>query len=270
MPKKPEPIQQVFTSGPVHLFLLPVLKDNYIYVWHDKEQDLTFCVDPSLSEPVEYFLNQQGWELSYILITHHHWDHTDGVRGLQERYPDCITIGYAHDTHRLPPLNMAVNDGETITIGSYTAKVMAIPGHTTGHIAFYFPTLSMLFCGDTLFAMGCGRLFEGTPEQMYSSLKNIARLSEDTLVCCAHEYTVKNGEFAITVDPENETLQARVKQARATRNAEKATVPFPLFRELDTNPFLNTNSLSIRDRLGMKNASDLEVFAELRKRKDRY
>ncbi|MBE0468868.1 MAG: hydroxyacylglutathione hydrolase [Methyloprofundus sp.] len=248
---------------------IPALNDNYIYLLHDTDSRETAVVDPAVAQPVLDTLKQKDWNLTYILNTHHHADHVGGNLTLKQ-HTNCQIIGSVNDMQRIPGIDQKVSEGDTLKLGSYTIQVISCTGHTTGHIAFYSPDAHALFCGDTLFAMGCGRLFEGTAEQMQQSLKKFTALPLDTKIYCAHEYTEANAQFALSVEPENKDLLttiARVKQLRAN---QQATVPTTLNQELATNPFLRTNSLEIQKVLAMQGASELAIFTELRERKNRF
>lgn len=237
------------------VFQIPVLTDNYIYLLREEgEGGKTAVVDPALASPVQSFLDKRGWELDFILNTHHHWDHTGGNLELKTRWR-CPVVGWASDGHRLPGMDFPLREaGEVFQMGKSKSRVLFLPGHTSGHIAYWFFEEGKLFCGDTLFAMGCGRLFEGTPEQMFNSLSQIKALPPETTIYCAHEYTEQNGRFALTVAPHNPDLKLRMKQVRLQRKENKPTVPFTLKEELKTNPFLQ--------------AETSKEFASLRGRKD--
>lgn len=220
---------------------IPVLKDNYTYLLHGGEK--TAVIDPSIASPVLEMLEKESWQLDYILNTHHHNDHTGGNLELKAA-SSAKVIGYKGDSHRIPGINIELNDGDTLNICGQTVQIMSIPGHTTGHIAFYFPEISSLFCGDTLFSLGCGRLFEGTPEQMFNSLAKIKALPHDTLIYCGHEYTESNGKFAITIIPDNQDLKTKMTEVTRLRAQSKTTIPTLLEVELKTNPFLLANDVN--------------------------
>lgn len=237
----------------LQVFQLPVLQDNYIYIIHDGDTKNTAVVDPALSEPVDLFLKGKGWKLDFIFSTHHHWDHTGGNLELKKRW-NCKILGFKEDAHRIPGINQQLQEGEEFTFGKFHCRVLFLPGHTLGHIAYWFSKEQKLFIGDTLFAMGCGRLFEGSPQQMFSSLKQVKSLPPQTEVFCAHEYTEKNGRFALSMDPENQDLKNRMKEVVEKRKKKLSTVPFLLSEELKTNPLLR--------------AISLEEFTLLRKKRD--
>jgi len=248
---------------------IPVLTDNYIYLLHDTESGTTAVVDPALSQPVLDELKRQGWRLDWILNTHHHPDHVGGNLELKAQ-TGCKVIAANSDKDRIPGVDKGVDNGNVIKIGQYAAKVLATPGHTSGHIVYYFADAAALFCGDTLFAMGCGRLFEGSAEQMWQSLQKIKALPGDTRIYCAHEYTQANGRFALTVEPENQALQQRMLEVNELRTENRSAVPSILQQELDTNPFLREDSLALQRQINRKGGTPVSVFAEIRRLKDHF
>lgn len=244
--------------------------DNYNYVLHCTEQNITAVIDPSLAEPTLEVLEAKGWTLDYILSTHHHWDHTDGNHPLKVQ-TGCKVVGFAEDAKRIPDIDIMLNDGDRFSVGGHEAEILYIPGHTLGHVAYYFADVQSVFVGDTLFGMGCGRMFEGTPAMFVQSLQRLCALPNDTRIYCGHEYTLNNAKFALTVEPDNAELQQRAARVRMQRERDEYTVPFTLKEEKATNPFLRLNSPSIRRHLEMvSDASEQTVFAELRQRKDRF
>lgn len=253
----------------LHLMTIPCLSDNYAYLIHDPTTGQTAVVDVPEARPILDALDQQGWTLSHILLTHHHYDHIDGVEDLLAKAPAQV-IGAAADAHRLPPLDRAVAEGDTISIGTESGQVIDVSGHTLGHIAIHFPDSKLVFTADSLMALGCGRLFEGTPSQMHSSLAKLAALPGDTTVCSGHEYTQSNAKFALTIDPDNQALISRAEAVTAARANNQPTVPSLLSEELATNPFLRASDPAIQAHLGMHNAEPVDVFAEIRARKDRF
>jgi hydroxyacylglutathione hydrolase len=248
---------------------IPVLNDNYVYLIRDPESEETAVIDPAVEDEVVAALEQRGWQLTHIFNTHHHWDHTGANLALKERYGLTI-IGPQAERDRIPGLDIAVADGDRAYLGDVAADVYDVPGHTSGHIAYHFADELALFCGDTLFAMGCGRLFEGTPDQMWQSLAKFLRLPDETRVFCAHEYTMANGKFALSVEPENTDLVARMKDVEALRAAGKPTVPTTMGLEKATNPFLRPMSEEIQEQVGLIGAPLPVIFAEVRKRKDNF
>ncbi|WP_375164695.1 hydroxyacylglutathione hydrolase [Temperatibacter marinus] len=245
------------------------MEDNYLYLIHDKHSLQTAIVDPAVKDPVLEECEKQGWTLTHILNTHHHWDHTGANKALKAE-TGCEIIGFEGDAERIPGIDRTVKEGDKISLGSHHAQIFEVPGHTSGHIAFYFENSKALFIGDTLFAMGCGRLFEGTPQQMWSSFAKFINLPDETVIYCAHEYTQSNGRFALTVEPENTDLINRMVDVDRLRTENKPTVPFLLGLDKATNPFLRPNSAAIREKLDMKYASDAEVFGMLRSMKDNF
>jgi len=248
---------------------LPVLNDNYIYLLHDPVSLETAVVDPALSQPVLNTLTENGWQLNYVFNTHHHGDHVGGNLQLKEQ-TDCKIIASAYDRNRIPGIDITVNHGDKIKLGASTLEIIATPGHTNGHISYYCAASHALFCGDTLFSMGCGRLFEGTAEQMWQSLQLLQALPEDTCIYCAHEYTQTNGNFAMTLESDNPALQQRLVEVLQLREKNQATIPSTLGQELATNPFLRTQSPSIQKRLNMINRPAVKIFSKIRQLKDNF
>lgn len=255
---------------PVELLVIPCLADNYAYVVHDAATGSTTVVDVPEAGPVLTALGERGWKASHILITHHHGDHIDGVPMLAAA-TGARVIGAAADAHRLPPLSQAVHPGEVIPIGMEQIEVLGADGHTLGHLAYHFPSAGLLFSGDSLMSWGCGRLFEGSPAQMFDTLTRLAALPPETLVCSGHEYTEANGRFALSLEPEAPALLARMDEVRAARAEGRPTLPVPLALERATNPFLRGADRRLRAALGLPaTASALDTFTEARRRKDRF
>lgn len=254
---------------PLEIVTIPCLKDNYAFLAHDRATGQTAVIDVPEAAPIAAALEQRGWTLSHVLLTHHHADHVDGMPALLAKHP-AVVIGAAADAHRLPVLDQAVAEGDTITIGSDTGTVIDVSGHTVGHIAIHFPDSAVVFTADSLMAMGCGRLFEGTPAQMYASLEKLAALPPETLVCSGHEYTTSNAKFALTIEPQNQALISRIEKIETARAQGRPTVPSTLSSECATNPFLRSDSPEIQATLGMTGADPVEVFAEVRRRKDAF
>ncbi len=248
---------------------VPVLSDNYVYLIYDPDTQACACVDPATAGPVKRRLDEMGWRLTHILNTHHHHDHIGGNLQLKQAY-ECEIVGAAIDAHRIDGIDTQVRDGETFQFGSTSCEVYEVPGHTSGHIAYHFGEDQALFCGDTLFALGCGRLFEGTAAQMWNSLSRFKALPNETRVFCAHEYTQANAAFAITVDPENAALKSRMAQIDELRRAGEPTVPSTIGIEKATNPFMRPDETGIQIALGMIGKGTTEVFAEVRRRKDNF
>jgi len=238
------------TASPV-----PILKDNYAWLLRDSGTGATAIVDPADAQPVIEALEKAGGRLDLILLTHHHADHIAGVDEVRARF-GCPVVGATADRHRLPKLDQSVVEGDTVRLGGAAAQVIDTPGHTRGQINFFFPDGDVLLSGDTLFSLGCGRLIEGTPDEMYASLRKLAVLPADTQVCCGHEYTESNARFALAVDPDNTALHAVVAKVEQLRSAGQPSVPSVLGDELKANPFLL--------------APDAASFAALRAKKDRF
>jgi len=234
---------------------LPSLQDNYIYVLHDTSTSTVAVIDPTEAAPVFQLLRERNWKLSKIFNTHHHWDHVGGNLELQ-RETGCEIYGSSHDAGRTPGVTHRLNAGDTVTVGDARGVVLEMPGHTLGHIALYFADDKALFPGDTLFSLGCGRLFEGSPDQMWATLEQILKLPDDTQVYSAHEYSLANAAFAVSLDPNNEKLKAYARRIQKTREAGKPTLPFTLGEERALSPFLR--------------AGDATTFADVRRRKDGF
>lgn len=248
---------------------IPALQDNYIYVLCDPDSGHAAVIDPTLAAPVLQFLAHEHWQLTYILNTHHHGDHIGGNIELQQ-HTGCKIFASSYDSQRIPGVDQALNEGDHILLGEHTIKVLETPGHTLGHIVYYLPEQAALFCGDTLFAMGCGRLFEGSAAQLWQSLQKIMALPQATWIYCAHEYTEANTRFARSVDPTNPALLARTAEIVNLRQQHKPTVPFTLADELATNPFLRVTQVELQNQLGMQGAHAVDIFTHLRKLKDKF
>ncbi len=256
-------------SERLEVFMFPCLSDNYGYLIHDPIQDVTASIDTPDVHAIEQALNQNNWKLNYIINTHHHYDHAGGNLKLKKE-TNCIVIGPMQDKDRIPGIDRTIEHAEEFEFGSFRVKGFHTPGHTTGHMVYHFEDQNIAFVGDTIFAMGCGRLFEGTPEQMLNSLDIIMSWPGETMLYCAHEYTQSNAEFAITVDGKNEDLLKRKSEVDALREKRIPTVPTKLEIEKKTNPFLRSDDKEIRLELGMMASSRSEVFAEIRSRKDQF
>ena len=248
---------------------IPVLTDNYVYLLHDNVTGATCAIDPSVAEPVLQRAAAHGWTLTHVLNTHHHWDHIGGNEDIK-RATGAVVIGAAVDAGRLPGLDIGVKDGDTIELGSHKATVLAVPGHTSGHIAYWFSSDSALFSGDTLFSVGCGRLFEGSPAQMWHSLQRLRSLPDSTRVYCAHEYTLVNVKFACTLEKENCALQRRLHAVKILRAAHKSTLPTLLGEEKALNPFLRADSPILQAAVGLVDGDPVQVFSMIRHRKDLF
>lgn len=249
------------------IITIPCLQDNYAFLLHDPATGATACVDVPDAAPIQAELSARGWTLTDILITHHHGDHIDGVPALVAA-TGAKVWGAQSDAHRLPPLDHALTEGAPVIIGALTGTTIDVSGHSLGHIAFHFPTASVVFTADSLMALGCGRLFEGTPAQMHESLSKLAALPADTVVCSGHEYTATNARFALTIEPDNPDLISRVSKITSARAAGRPTVPSTLAEELATNPFLRAHVPAIAATLNMTGADPVDVFTAIRAQKD--
>ena len=241
--------------------------DNYGVLIHDPASNCTAAIDAPDALAIEAALRRRGWTLDFIFTTHHHFDHVDGNLALKEKFGLTI-IGPEAEKDKIPGIDRTVRDGDTFPFGQFMVNVIATPGHTAGEVSFHIPDAKVVFTGDTLFALGCGRLFEGTPAMMLESLRRLAALPGDTAVYCGHEYTEGNARFALTIDPENATLRERARDIAQLRANDRMTLPSTIALELATNPFLRWHDRNIRDRLGLVGAADEIVFAEIRKQKD--
>lgn len=245
------------------------LQDNYGYLVHEPVSGATASIDTPEAAAINAALEAKGWKLTHILNTHHHFDHAGGNEALKARW-GCTIVGAAIDAARIPGIDVALGEGERFNLGATTAEVIEVPGHTTGHIAFHFAAEGVAFVGDTLFVLGCGRLFEGTPQMMWQSLSKLMALPDETVLYCAHEYTQSNARFAVTVEPGNAALMARRDEIDALRAAGKPTVPTTLAREKATNPFLRAASVELQRTIGKEGAELWDVFGETRRRKDTF
>jgi hydroxyacylglutathione hydrolase len=225
----------------VEIVRIAALSDNYIWLVHEPASGETIVVDPAIAEPVLGEAGRRGWKIGQIWNTHWHPDHTGGNAAIKEA-TGCTVTGPAAEAERIPTLDRLVAEGDRVSLGALQAHVLEVPAHTAGHIAYHLPQAGIVFVGDTLFAMGCGRLFEGTAEQMHSNLQRLAQLPPETGVYCAHEYTLSNARFAATVEPENQVVARRLQEVIALREAGEATVPTSIALELATNPFMRAGS----------------------------
>ncbi len=249
--------------------LIPALSDNYIYLLQDTETGQTAVVDPAQAAPVQKVLDERSWPLNLIINTHHHLDHTGGNVDLKARH-GALVCGPKSDAGRIGALDRQLAEGDTVAVGDQQATVFEVPGHTSGHIALWFGDANALFCGDTLFALGCGRLFEGTPKQMWHSLLRLRDLPDDALVYCGHEYTQSNARFAVHVDPDNSDLDDYRRWIDDRRSEGQPTIPASLGREKRTNPFLRADVPALAAAMNLSGSAPVDVFTALRSRKDSF
>jgi len=254
---------------PLEIEVFQCRSDNYGVLLHDPETGLTASIDAPEEQPILDALARRGWTLTHILTTHHHTDHVEGNLGLKERFGVEI-VGPINEAVAIPGLDRSVADGDEFEFGDHTVCVIETPGHTAGHVCYYFPDDKILFVADTLFALGCGRLFERPAADMWHSLQRLSALPDETAVYFGHEYTLSNARFALTIDPDNKRLQARVRDIEEARAASRFTIPTTIGLEKETNPFLRVTDPAVRRNLLMESKSNEDVFAEIRKRKDNF
>ena len=255
------------TSLNIHQFMCR--SDNYGVLINDESAGTAATIDAPEAAAIEAALSETGWTLTHIITTHHHYDHVEGHEVLKQKY-GCKVIAPAAEASKIPGVDETVRQGDSFMFGNFKVEVIETPGHTLGQVNYFIPDAKVAFTGDTLFALGCGRIFEGTPAQMWSSMKKLKALPADTVIYCGHEYTLSNAKFAVSVDPENTTLAARLNEIEALRAEDKATLPTTMALELETNPFLRPDDAAIRAHLDMAGASDEAVFAEIRRLKDNF
>ncbi|MEZ5780275.1 MAG: hydroxyacylglutathione hydrolase [Rhizobiaceae bacterium] len=253
----------------IHIDQFTCRADNFGVLIHDDQSGETALIDAPEESSILEAVARTGWKPTVILTTHHHIDHVEANLSLKQKF-NLKIIGPKAEADKIPGIDEQVKEGDVIKFGGEDIRVIETPGHTAGHISFYLPVSGVAFTADTLFALGCGRLFEAPPPVMYNSLKKLAALPRETVVYCGHEYTLSNAKFALTIDPENPKLKERAKEIEKLRGEGKATLPTTIGEELDTNPFLRWADPAIRKHLGMESATDAEVFAEIRKRKDNF
>src|SRR5262245_52720111 len=250
-------------------YQFPCLSDNFGVLIHDPGANVTASIDAPEAGQVMAALAEKGWRLTHILTTHHHADHTGGNAELKAA-TGCRIIGPRNEAAKVPGIDEKVGEGDTVQFGSHQVRVIDTPGHTAGQVNYFIPSAKAAFCGDTLFAMGCGRVIEGTPQMMWNSLKKLMALPKDTSVYCGHEYTQANARFALTIEPESAALHKRAAEVDAVRAAGKATLPTTIGLELETNPFLRPQVPAVQKLLGMEGRPEWEIFAEIRERKNRF
>src|ERR1700704_4673846 len=251
----------------IHQF--PTRSDNYGVLVHDPATEATASIDASDAEELLAALHEKGWVLTHILITHHHHDHIAG-NTIVKRMTGCSIIGPALEAGSIAGIDIKVAEGDTIDVGNGKATVIETPGHTRGHVSYYFPEDEIVFVGDALFSVGCGKLLEGDAKTMWASLQKLMILPSETKLYCGHEYTNANCRFALTVEPENAALQKRAAEAAKLAEKGEPALPTTIGQELATNPFLRPSSPAIQKRLGMEGRELSEIFGEIRKRKDRF
>ena len=248
---------------------IPCLTDNYAYIIYDKNSNTVGVVDPSEAKPIISFLKKKNLKLNYVLNTHHHFDHIGGNIELKKEY-DSQIIGFEGDKHRIPGIDITLKNNEKLKFGNSTLKVIHIPGHTLGHICFFFEKEKIAFTGDTLFSLGCGKIFEGTHKQMLDSLNKIKKLPRETIIYCGHEYTYKNAEFCMKYDTGNIDLKEKFEKIKKLRSENLPTMPTNLEDELKLNIFLKCDQNGLKSKLNMKNQEDFKVFRKVRDLKDAF
>ncbi len=253
----------------MNIEIIPCLNDNYSYLIKDEKTNTVLIIDPSEFGPCDKKIIQKYKKLDFILNTHHHFDHIGGNAELKKKY-DSKILGFEEDRDRIPKIDILLKDGQEFKAGSLDFKTLYIPGHTSGHIAFYLEKEKTIFTGDTLFSLGCGRVFEGTYKEMFDSVNKIKNLPGDTKIYCGHEYTKNNLDFCLKFDPNNTYLKEKKKIIEAKIKAKKPTVPSTIKEEIQTNIFLRYNNLDIKKALNLENSSDLEIFTKLRDLKDNF
>ena len=249
--------------------VIPLLKDNYGYLLHDDASGETAAVDPSEAAPMLAAAEERGWKITHVLNTHHHWDHSGGNLGIKEAIGAKI-VGPAYDRERIPGIDQEVTEESAFDFAGHHADVLFIPGHTKGHIAFYFEGSKAVFCGDTLFSIGCGRTFEGTAQQMWASLSKLRALPDDTWIYCGHEYTEANCRFAVTVEPENRDLIEFAEAVKHARAQGEKTIPSNLGIEKFCNPFLRADQPRLLAKYGGPEQDPATAFGAIRAAKDKF
>lgn len=243
--------------------------DNIGVLIHDPVNNLTAAIDAPEEAPILAALQRRGWKLDYIFTTHHHFDHVEANFALKQKF-GLIIYGSHSEADKIPEIDVTLNDGDSFQFGQFEVQVLSTPGHTKGEISYYIPQSKVVFTGDTLFSLGCGRLLEGTAQQMFKSLRVLTALPADTAIYCGHEYSASNARFALTIDPDNEALQQRTAEITRLRANDQLTLPTSMAQELATNPFLRASDAQIRAHLSMPDASDEQVFTRIRALKDNF
>ena len=253
----------------MNIKIIPCLNDNYSYLIHDESSDIVAIIDPSEFEPCFKIIDKNYKKLDFILNTHHHYDHVGGNEELKKKYKSEI-LGFEKDKNRIPSIDRFLKDNQELSIGNLDFSTIFVPGHTKGHIAFYFQKEKVVFTGDTLFSLGCGRIFEGTYEQMFESLDKLKNLPADTRVYCGHEYTFRNLEFCLKFNPNNKFLKKKKNIIEFNLKNKKPTVPSTIGDEIETNIFFRYDDPDVKKAINLENSSDLEAFKKLRDLKDSF
>ena len=253
----------------MNIEIIPCLNDNYSYLIYDKHSDIVAIIDPSEFEPCDKAIKKNYKKLDFILNTHHHYDHVGGNEDLKKKYNSTV-LGFEDDKNRIPGIDKIIKDNQEFKIGSLNFTTIFIPGHTKGHIAFYQKEAKVIFTGDTLFSLGCGRVFEGTYEQMFTSLNKLKNLPKDTKIYCGHEYTLKNFEFCLKYNPDNNFLKKRENKIKSNLKSNIPTVPSTIGEEIKTNIFFRYDDPDVKKAINLENSTDLEIFTKLRDLKDSF
>tara|TARA_Y100000996_G_scaffold409135_1_gene389305 strand:- start:222 stop:983 length:762 start_codon:yes stop_codon:yes gene_type:complete len=251
------------------IIIVKCLIDNFSYIIYDEETSLAAVVDPSEAQPIIDEIEKNNLKLKYIFNTHHHYDHVGGNSILKEKY-NCKVVGYEIDKNRIPEIDIKLNDNQKWKNELFECEILHVPGHTSGHISIYIKQLNALFTGDTLFSLGCGRIFEGTYDEMYNSLEKLKKFPKNTQIYCGHEYTKKNADFCLSIDTKNSKLINKISQIDERIKSNKATIPSNLEDELKCNIFLKSDNLEIQKRLGINSGNPIETFKKLRELKDNF
>ena len=254
---------------PAQIYLFPCLKDNFGVLLHDPESGATAAIDAPEAAPVEAALAKTGWRLTDILVTHHHGDHTAGIPELK-RHHKCRVVAPRNEAQRIADVDQTVGENDVVRVGALEGRVIETPGHTAGHISYFFPADKLAFVGDTLFSIGCGRVIEGNPEMMWQSLVKLRDLPDDTKLYCGHEYTDANIRFAKTIEPDNKALAARADEVKRQLAAGQPTIPATIGAEKTENPFLRADVPEVAKSVGLSGSPAWKVFAEIRERKNRF
>jgi hydroxyacylglutathione hydrolase len=254
---------------PAQTKLFLCLTDNYGVLLHDPQSGATAAIDAPEAPPIEQALTETGWRLTDILVTHHHGDHTAGIPALKQKH-QCRVVAPRKEAQRIPEVDETVGEGDNVGVGSLAGRVIETPGHTAGHISYFFPADKLAFVGDTLFSIGCGRVIEGNPEMMWNSLLKLRNLPNDTRFYCGHEYTAANVRFAKTIEPENTALAARAQEVDKLIAAHRPTIPATIGAEKAENPFLRADNADVAKSLGLAGNPAWKVFAEIRERKNKF